>query len=436
MMREKPCGYFEKKELFTAEIAKKSEPSIKDLRNCPLDNEGSDQGKGYYMLSRSFEVLQVNSLGHLFRKRRDAFRADLQEAARWCGEAPGWLADKEGRDDLSTTDFERICRGLAISPADLLRGEGDAPTRSVARFRSALEDPNILTPTDLRLLATVSEIGLALADILTLQGKEPPFDRYRDLQGLSQRLQPWEHGYELGEAARALLVPSNGPISEFESTLTRLGVHIARARFSTPSIEAASVWESGAVPVMLLNIGATRVEYSLSRRAILAHELCHLLHDGGEADIATRVTCAMGTCNYQEAIERRSRGFAPAFLAPRRHVREWANIVTLPEAPADLVYDLAAHWGLSFEGAIWHAKNCALIQSEIANDLASKDIQPDMPMDQFEREEIGSTLLSAHPELQENLAPLMEGLAAKLVIEALEDSVISLGRAKELLAWR
>jgi len=378
----------------------------------------------------------MNSLGHLFRKRREAFRAGLQEAARWCDMPPEWLEDKEAKDDLSATDFERICRGLAISPADLLRGEGDSPTRGVARFRSALEDPDILTPTDLRLLATVSEIGLVMADLLTVQGKELSFDRYRDLQGLSQRLQPWEQGYELGEAARELLDPSSGPIPELEITLTRLGVHIARARFSTPSIEAASVWESGAVPVIVFNTGATRVKYSLSRRAILAHELCHLLHDGGEADIATRVTCAMGTCNWQESIEQRARGFAPAFVAPRRDVRDWANTGKLPEAPADLVYDLAAHWGLSFEGAIWHAKNCALIQPEMADDLAAMDIQRDMPMDRFEREEIGSSLLSNHPELEGNLAPLMEGLAAKLVVEALEDSVISLGRAKELLAWR
>ena len=379
----------------------------------------------------------MKSIGDLFRERREAFRAGLQEAAQWCGEARDWLEDKEAKKDLSATDFERICRGLAISPSALLRGEGNTPTRSVARFRSALEDPNILTPTDLRQLATASEIGLALADVLIAQGKEPPFGQYRNLKGRpSQRLQPWEDGYELGEAARALLVPVDGPIPELESTLTQLGIHIARTKFSTPDIEAASIWESGAVPAILLNTGATRVKYSLSRRAILAHEMCHLLHDGGEADIATRVTCAMGACNWPEALEQRARGFAPAFLAPRGQICEWANATNLPRNPTDLVHDLAAYWGLSFEGAIWHAKNFALIESEAADDLTTTDIQPDMPIDRFEREEIGASLLSAYPELRENLAPLMKGLAAKLVIEALEDSVISLGRAKELLSWR
>ncbi|MGA2400248.1 MAG: ImmA/IrrE family metallo-endopeptidase [Syntrophobacteraceae bacterium] len=379
----------------------------------------------------------MNSIGHLFRERREAFSADLKEAAQWCGETPNWLEDKEARDDLPVTDFERICRGLAISPTALLHGEGNTPTRSVSRFRAALEDPDILTPTDLRLLATACEIGLALAEVLSAQGEQSPFDRYRDLQAPLRRLQPWEHGYELGEAARALLAPPEGPIFELEYMLTQLGIHIARTKLSTPGIEAASIWESGAVPVILLNTGATRVQYSLSRRAILAHEMCHLLHDGGEADIATRVTCAMGVCNWQEALEQRARGFAPAFLAPRRQVREWANITYLPPRdPAYLVGQLAVYWGLSFEGAIWHAKNCALIESETADGLYAADIQPDMPMDRFEREEIGSSLLRSYPELRENLAPLMEGLATKLVVEALENSVISFGRAKELLAWR
>jgi Zn-dependent peptidase ImmA (M78 family) len=378
----------------------------------------------------------MNSIGHLLRERRGAFRAGLQEAAQWCGEASDWLEDKEAQKDISATDFERICRGLAISPTALLHGDGNTPTRSVARFRSALEDSSILTPTDLRLLATASEIGRTLAGIQIARGKKPLFDQYRDIQRPSQRLQPWEDGYDLGEAARTRLIPLDGPISEFEIALTQLGVHIARTQFSNVSIEAASIWESGAIPLILLNTGATRVKYSLSRRAILAHELCHLLHDGGESEIATRVTCAMGACNWQESVERRARGFAPAFLAPRRQVREWANSTSLPKDPAGLIYHLAAYWGLSFEGAIWHAKNCALIQSDTAEDLAANGIQPVMPMDEFEIEKIDPLVLSDYPELQENLAPLMEGLAAKVVVEALEESVISFGRAKELLGWR
>lgn len=225
-------------------------------------------------------------LGQLLRARREAFGVSIEDAARWSGMDPGRFGEIEGTEQLSSTELERVCRGLAIAPAALLAGESDSPTRGVARFRSALEDRSMLAPADLRLIATASEIGRTLADLLTMQGKEPPFDRYRDLRGLSPTLQPWEHGYELGESARRELIPAKGPVLELESTLTTLGMHIARVVFTTPGIEAADVWESGAVPVILLNTGAARVGYSLARRAILAHELCHLLHDGGEADIA------------------------------------------------------------------------------------------------------------------------------------------------------
>jgi hypothetical protein len=97
---------------------------------------------------------------------------------------------------------------------------------------------------------------------------------------------------------------------------------------------------------------------------------------------------------------------------------------------------MAAYWGLSFEGAIWHAKSCGLIRSETAEDLRNREIQPILPMDRFEKEGVDLSLLSAHPELQEKLTPLMKGLATKLVLEALDCSAISLGRAKELLTWR
>lgn len=378
----------------------------------------------------------MSSLGDLLRERREAFGSGLQEAAGWCGVSPGRLEEIETKDDLSAADFERICRGLAISPAALLSGRGNSPTRGVARFRSALDDPSILTPTDLRIIASASELGLALAELLRRPGGGASFDRYRDFRGLSAGLQPWEQGYRLGETARTLMVPLDGPILNLELTLTELGVHVARARFSTPSIEAAGVWESGAVPVILLNSSATRVEYSLSRRAILAHELCHLLHDGGEADIATRVTCAMGIGDYQEAIEQRARGFAPAFLSPTTQVHQWAATAELPENPSDLVRVLASHWGLSFEGAIWHAKNCGLIQPGIADELVATGFRVDLPADRFESRAVHPPGRGSHPELREDLTPLMDGLAAGLVFEALEDSAISLGRARELLAWR
>ncbi len=378
----------------------------------------------------------MTSVGQLLRKRREAFGAGLQEAARWCDMTPEWLEDKEDCDDLSSTDFERICQGLAISPAALLRGESDSPTKGPARFRSSLQDAGMFEPHDLRLVAAASEVGRVLGGLLAMQDKYISFDRYRDIRGPSESLESWEDGYNLGEAARELFGCHPGPIPHLEGLLNNRGVHIARVEFRTPGIEGANVWESGAVPVILLNKDARRVVYSLSRRAILAHELCHLMHDGGEAQIATRATSSEGTGNHAEAVEQRARAFAPAFLATRKEVREWANIEGLPEDPVALVIRLASQWGMSFQGANWHAKNCGLINPDIADQIDAMGKQPTLPAERFEANESGSSPLMAHPELPKDPAPLMEGWAARLVVEALEAHVISLGRAKELLAWR
>src|SRR5208337_1305216 len=98
---------------------------------------------------------------------------------------------------------------------------------------------------------------------------------------------------------------------------------------------------------------SSRVKYPLSRRAILAHEMCHLLYDGGERDL-TIVSREEGL--DASGTERRANGFAPNFLAPKDWVRSNGK-----NAKA-IVTELAEQWGLSLEGAAWHAKNLGLIQ--------------------------------------------------------------------------
>src|SRR5207249_5663828 len=98
--------------------------------------------------------------------------------------------------------------------------------------------------------------------------------------------EPWTQGYELAFAARQRLVPTQVPLDSVQRTLEDLGVHVALVSFDAHGLEAASLLEPGSAPVILLNKDSTRVRYPLSRRAILAHELCHLLHDGGERELA------------------------------------------------------------------------------------------------------------------------------------------------------
>ncbi len=278
--------------------------------------------------------------------------------------------------------------------------------------------------------------GRGDAELQSLLGREILLSRHRQVRALSRGREPWEDGYALGEAARRALGPADGPIAEVEATFIRsFGIHVVSVRFADPAIEAASIWEPGAAPVVLLNQEAGRVEYRMSRRAILAHELCHLLHDAGDGEIVTRVTCRDGQGNYGEALEQRARGFAPAYLAPRAWVREWSRLLRSPLEPADLVVELASRWGLSLEGAVWHAKNSGLIAPEVADALLRRTLKAALPAEAFEQEDLSFPPVMVNPELPERASPLMEGWGASVVIDALEAGVISVGRANELLTY-
>jgi len=341
---------------------------------------------------------------------------------------------------FSSSEFELICRALAVDSGDMYAGRAASPSRSPARFRAAIaaEDPN---PADVRLLALAAEQGRILGHLMGLLGKEIKLQQHKRTVGV-QGGELWREGYELGEAARTALVPDDGPLHDLPRLLNELGVHVARVPLSSENIDAASIWEpsvreSGAAPVVLVNSESHLLEHPGAFRASLAHELCHLLHDAGERDLTTNVSWGMeGWGNYHNDLEVRARAFAPAFLAPRNGVRKWHE--ELPQSirgnATKMVNALAETWGLSFEGAAWHANNCGFIESPEADRLAGMPRKPKISLDNFEIQEDFYPLSMVHPDMPD-AAPLWQGWASFLVLEAMEGGHISVGRARELLTW-
>jgi len=128
--------------------------------------------------------------------------------------------------------------------------------------------------------------------------------------------------------------------------------------------------------------------------------------------------------HYAESIEVRARGFAPAFIAPRAAVQAWAGAASF-DSDETLVASLAQYWGLSFEGAAWHATHCHLIDEAQAQRFATSSNKPTLS---YPHEE-------PIAEPTESTAPLWQGLADQLVRSAVEKGHISPGRAEELLSW-
>jgi Zn-dependent peptidase ImmA (M78 family) len=332
---------------------------------------------------------------------------------------------KEEVVNLSSSEYEALCRALVVDPTLMYRGrEDESPAHATARFRTAFchAKPKGL---DLRVLLWAAESGRVLAALMRELDEPIPLSELRQTRALEPTsAKPWEEGYELGERARGEPAPEQGPLRDIESLLVDAGVHVIEASLSAAEVDAASLWEQGA-PVIVLNASSPRMRHPGAWRATLAHELCHLLHDADDQALTTCVSWgAEGRGDYEEDVERRTRAFAPAFLAPRAWVRAWAEELPTKtrEDAREFVRQLATYWGLSFEGAAWHAQSCDLISHQQARDLVALDRKPHVDYSRFKA---NLTLGQGH----------WGSRAVSSIQLAADEGHISQGRADELLSW-
>jgi Zn-dependent peptidase ImmA (M78 family)/DNA-binding XRE family transcriptional regulator len=360
---------------------------------------------------------QRDSGGAIFRQRREQLGLSVEQLASLVGVSKERLVAIEGGQEAPYLDEHvAIARALGDEPAALVPGAVPQPEkRSAARFRSA-GGLHALSPMDMRLLARAAEAGRTCATLFEFVGRDPAsLAQWRDVKPVATRPEPWRQGYSLGALARENLSPAHLPLPSVQGLLERFGVHVAFVPFESDQIEAASLYEDRACPVVLLNETRERVGNRLSRRAILAHELCHLMHDGGKRDLLTIVS---RHDEEGELVEQRANGFAPSFMVPRG----WADMKATD--PAELALELGQTWGLSYEGAVWHAKNLELISPEVADGLQKRK-RVVRPQD-FEE------TVRRRPHEGE-ISTLARGLLSDAAIAAFEAGAISHGRLDEIL---
>ena len=363
----------------------------------------------------------MTRLGQAINRRRSDFGFSLDEVARLAGLTSDRLGAIEAGDPPKTFELQALADALAVEVDALRAGTDRTPRRAVARFRSELVRMP-LTARDLRVLARAAEIGRVTADLWRILGKpDSPVVAARTVVGIAAGEEPWRQGYALGEAARLRLLASPAaPLASVQGSLERWGVHVMCVDLETEDIEAAALYESAAHPVIVLNRRAGRVRDALPRRAILAHELGHLLHDGGERDLLTVVSAGRDV----SGVEQRANGFAPSFIAPA------AGVGVISGAPRDIALEIGRTWGLSFEGVVWHAKNLRLIEASVADQLA-RSRSGGVDAGQFEEDIPRSP--TAMFGLDVEASSLTSGLLSELTLVAFADGIISEGRAKEIL---
>jgi Zn-dependent peptidase ImmA (M78 family)/transcriptional regulator with XRE-family HTH domain len=366
----------------------------------------------------------MDGLGEHIRRLREAYGFNLADLRKLSTISISRIRDIESGRPLSTAELAQLASALAVDPAQLYAGEIEKTQRTVARFRAPIGLAN-LDGLDARLLARAAEVGEICAELRTLLGKEAsPIAERRTPMAVAKSVEPWEQGYELGGSSREKLLPTHDALVSVQQSLEDLGVHVAFVYFEANEIEAASLFAPGSIPVILLNKSSSRVKYPLSRRAILAHEVCHLLYDGGERDLTI---ISREERLDSSGTERRANGFAPSFLAPK----DWVH--AHGKNPKAIVTDLAEKWGLSLEGAAWHAKNLGLIHESKVKQFRDEALKPGFET-RFEPE-----LARTPPDLvgiEGEPTDLAKGYLSELAIIAAVEGAISKARAAEIVSLR
>lgn len=138
--------------------------------------------------------------------------------------------------------------------------------------------------------------------------------------------------FRQGEAAARFVreqfeVPDDRPVQVFE-IIADLGIELRHTPAEPPTLDGLAIWGDRYGPGVFLNEASGRilrneerdVTASLGARVTLAHELCHLLLDGGHALSAIEVLKA----RMPAGVEQRAKSFAGEFLLPT-HIagRHW-----------------------------------------------------------------------------------------------------------------
>jgi len=165
---------------------------------------------------------------------------------------------------------------------------------------------------------------LGVDDILDLLGRleesHPGHEAGRTMDGVRRALPSgsrdnadFEQGYVLARHLREQLGNADRYL-DIEELLTRWGVQIDEIPLGDPMIDGGAIWTGEKGPLLFLNPNSEKTKAPWGRRMVLAHELCHLLHDRGRSGSLKIVSTPWAP----PLMERRANAFAAELLLPKR----------------------------------------------------------------------------------------------------------------------
>lgn len=175
---------------------------------------------------------------------------------------------------------------------------------------------------------------------------------------------PWTDGYRLAQEWRAragIRYKREGAV-DVEEHLERLGVTCADIELDDAATAGLAVQPEPGAPHILVNRRNPRCKFPSGRRFILAHELCHLLHDRTHGRDLAMISGPWAPRD----LEKRANAFAAALLMPPELLKKGLH------SDDDLSFEgllaLAKRLHVSPDALAHHLANCGLI-SEATRDV-------------------------------------------------------------------
>lgn len=332
-----------------------------------------------------------------------------------------WRALEGGAEDMTAYEVSALADALG-SDLPSLTGSvaADSPGEGYARFRSN-DAVGPLAPADRLLFIQAARLSRWAGDCAQALGRNlPAFQTAPVAPGPT----PWRDGYARGKAARRAFERRGffdpGPVDHLVERLASMGVHVASAPISDANIRGAVVHSPGGLPIILVR--ATPRSHHRSLRSVVAHELCHLLHDGTKQSFRDSVS---RRSERGASVEQRANGFAPSFLAPKDQVDDDPSV-----DPLALAQRLTASWGFSNEGAAWHVRNLRQL-SEAEARQTRRSLPALLPIASGLRLQFRCQ----HREAEQVAGTMARGLIADLAFEAYQAGHITQRRFVEIAAF-
>jgi Zn-dependent peptidase ImmA (M78 family) len=214
-------------------------------------------------------------------------------------------------------------------------------------------------------------LGLAVHLIEASQGK--PSARWNKLARSPQTWRgdasAWSDGYRLAQewAAATGVGKGRGGFVDIEGHLAELGVRVANIELSDAATAGLAVQPEGGSPHVFVNKRNPKCQFPSGRRFVLAHELCHLLHDRAQGQSLAMIS---GPWAPRE-LEQRANAFAAALLIPPDLLRK-AFAVSEKQFTFDLLLGLAKRLKVSTDALAHHLENMGLMDEATRDGLLAQ----------------------------------------------------------------